>query len=211
MISPHTAAGEQKRLYPGDNGSSCTVRLPRAQWGVLSNESTAGPAFSAAGLYFHSARALFEALKFPRHPHVQEAIANQPNPKDALRHARSARTLHDPQWWQDVQLRAMRFTVHRKAQALRHIVTTVLWESGDLPIVYHDPRDDYWGTTKQGNALCGHNMLGRLWMEVRHEIKTTGTTRPAHHFGAGLWIYGWELNDPQIIIPQDSATSLPAA
>lgn len=211
MTAPHPVPSEEKRLYPGDTGSACTVRLTRAQWGILSNDATEGPAFGVAGLYFHSARALFEALKFPRHPQIQEAIAEQSNPKEALRHARAARSMHDARWWDRVRLRAMRFTVHRKAQAQGHLITTVLWETGDLPIVYHDPRDDYWGTVKQGTGLCGHNMLGRLWMEVRHELRTTGTTRPAHHFGTGLWIYGWELNDPRIIVPQNPAASIPAA
>ena len=47
-----------------------------------------------------------------------------------------------------------------------------LLETGDLPIVEHSRRDDFWGAKPiDGQTLIGVNALGRLLMELREFIK----------------------------------------
>ncbi len=55
------------------------------------------------------------------------------------------------------------------AKAKRHeYVCRKLMETGDRQIIEKSWRDDYWGW---GPNRDGQNMLGRLWMEIRDELR----------------------------------------
>ena len=47
-----------------------------------------------------------------------------------------------------------------------------LLETGDMPIVEHSRRDDFWGAKPiDSETLIGTNALGRLLMELRERLK----------------------------------------
>jgi predicted NAD-dependent protein-ADP-ribosyltransferase YbiA (DUF1768 family) len=63
-----------------------------------------------------------------------------------------------------------------RAKAEQHeYVTRKLLATGDRRLVENSWRDDFWGWGPDRN---GQNMLGRLWMEIRSEIREASTAVP---------------------------------
>ena len=57
-----------------------------------------------------------------------------------------------------------------------------LAETGDRPIVEVSTRDPWWGARPVADRYEGHNVLGRLWMELRHHIREDDPAAPS-----GAW------------------------
>ena len=102
-------------------------------------------------------------------PEGQEAIRNARSPLEAKKLANETyKAARDPDWGDkkvavvDEILRA-KLAQHPEAQeALR--------ESGDEEIVEDSPTDHFWGAGADGS---GQNILGKLWMKIRDEYRST--------------------------------------
>lgn len=56
-----------------------------------------------------------------------------------------------------------------RAKLEQHVdVRAALLETGDADIRKNHPEDDYWGTGSDGD---GQNVMGKIWMELRDELK----------------------------------------
>jgi ribA/ribD-fused uncharacterized protein len=92
---------------------------------------------------------------------------------------RAARSAHDSQKvshelkdkyrpdWNDVKVGIMKEILHEKVKQHPYILKKLL-ESGERELIEDSWRDDFWGW---GPNKDGKNMLGKLWMEVREEVK----------------------------------------
>ena len=69
--------------------------------------------------------------------------------------------------WESVKVEVMRKAVTAKF-AQHDALRTLLLSTGDAKIVEHTANDDYWGDGGDGS---GKNMLGRILMEVRDELR----------------------------------------
>lgn len=69
--------------------------------------------------------------------------------------------------WDAVKVGIMRDLLRMKA-AQHQYVRRKLLETGDRELIEDSWRDDYWGW---GPNRDGQNMLGKLWMEVRAELR----------------------------------------
>jgi ribA/ribD-fused uncharacterized protein len=69
----------------------------------------------------------------------------------------------------DIMRAAVRakFTQHQRLRSL-------LLSTGDATLVEHTEKDDYWGDGGDGS---GKNMLGRILMEVREELRREAASR----------------------------------
>ncbi len=80
--------------------------------------------------------------------------------------------------WDEVKVDIMRGIIRAKAEQHEY-VRRKLMATGDRLLVENSWRDDYWGW---GPNRDGKNMLGRLWMEVRSELRAaiaaTGEQKP---------------------------------
>ena len=65
----------------------------------------------------------------------------------------------------------MRWVIRMKREANPALVDAALEKTGDLPIVEQAPAGTVWGTRPEGENLVGQNVLGRLWMELRQQIR----------------------------------------
>ena len=76
--------------------------------------------------------------------------------------------------WDAVKVDIMREILRAKASQHEYVRRKLL-ETGDRELIEDSWRDDYWGW---GPNRDGQNMLGKLWMEVRAELRgiTAGTT-----------------------------------
>ena len=74
--------------------------------------------------------------------------------------------------WDDVKLEVMLGILRAKA-AQHEYVRRKLLATGDRKLIENSWRDDFWGW---GPNRDGKNMLGRLWMQVRAELRAAGAT-----------------------------------
>lgn len=108
----------------------------------------------------------FQAQKFPETEH-EEAIRLEPSPMIAARMGRDRKKPLRKDWEvvkDDVMREALRakFTQHTDLQE-------ILLGTSDAVLVEHTKNDAYWGDGGDGSGL---NMLGKLLMEIREELRT---------------------------------------
>jgi ribA/ribD-fused uncharacterized protein len=133
---------------------------------VLSNFS----AFSISwkGLRFDTSEALYHWEKFLGMPNagIRNAILHARSAHDAFKIAQENRPKYRPDW-DEVKVGIMREIL--RAKVAQHLyVHRKLLATGDRELVEDSWRDDFWGW---GPNRDGQNMLGRLWMEIRDELR----------------------------------------
>ncbi len=109
----------------------------------------------------------FQAMKFYPHWEHINAIGNMPSPMQAAKAGRSrARPLRID--WEEVKNDIMRQALHAKFTQHAEI-QKILLETGDEDIIENTTKDHYWGC---GSTGTGKNMLGKLLMELRDNLRT---------------------------------------
>jgi ribA/ribD-fused uncharacterized protein len=107
----------------------------------------------------------FQAQKFVEAEH-QETIRLEKSPMIAARMGRDRKKPIRPDW-EAVKDDVMREAVQAKFR--QHLEPReVLLATGEANIVEHTDNDSYWGDGGDGS---GKNMLGRILMEVRAELR----------------------------------------
>lgn len=69
--------------------------------------------------------------------------------------------------WNEVKLKVMKEILREKINQHPYVKKKIL-DSGDRELVEDSWRDDFWGW---GPNKDGQNHLGKLWMEIRDELK----------------------------------------
>lgn len=107
----------------------------------------------------------FQAQKFDDAEH-REAIRNTVSPMIAARMGRSRKKkLRED--WESVKVSIMTEAVRAKFSQHEEL-RDLLLATGDAKIVEHTANDNYWGDGGDGS---GKNMLGRILMQVRGELR----------------------------------------
>ena len=137
---------------------------------VLSNFS----AFSLKwkGLRFDTSEAVYHWEKF-LHPDATpfevaflESIRLAPSAHEAFRIGQTERRLRRPDW-NEIKVDVMRRILRAKAEQHEYVRRKLL-ATGDRELVENSWRDNFWGW---GPNEDGQNMLGKLWMELRAELR----------------------------------------
>lgn len=119
-----------------------------------------------AGLDFDTSEAAYHWAKFHHHPGIQEQIRVARSAHEAFKIAERARGFRRPDW-DDVKLGLMKDILESKALQHEYVLRKLL-ATGDRELIEDSWRDDFWGW---GPKRDGQNMLGKLWMEVRAELR----------------------------------------
>ncbi|NTX10093.1 NADAR family protein [Myxococcus sp. CA056] len=107
----------------------------------------------------------FQARKF-EDPTDEEAVRQARTPMLAARLGRDRkRKLRRD--WESIKVSVMREAVRAKFTQHEDLARLLL-ETGDAKLVEHTDQDDYWGDGGDGR---GKNMLGRILMEIREELR----------------------------------------
>ena len=140
------------------------------KFGGLSNMSTAYP-LTLNGREIRTSEALYQACRFPNHPDVQEMIFEQKSPMTAKMKSKPHRknTRDD---WISVRVNIMRWCLRVKLACNWLDFGELLLSTENKSIVEESSKDSFWGAKSQDNQLEGQNVLGRLLMELREELKT---------------------------------------
>lgn len=102
---------------------------------------------------------------------IQQEILSAPSAHEAFKVAERQKAFRRSDWG-DVKIGVMRAILHAKA-AQHEYVRRKLLATGDRELVENSWRDDFWGW---GPNRDGKNMLGKLWMEVRAELRAASST-----------------------------------
>ena len=158
----------------------CGFRYSAAEWGELSNFFPLAVPIAAGPWLFATSEALYQAAKFAARPDVQRRIAEAPTPKAAAAIGRTPGLGIDPAW-NAQRVNVMRWALRMKREANRVAIDAVLAATGDRPIVEVSTRDAWWGARPVAERYEGRNVLGRLWMELRQQLRDAD---PAARSGA---------------------------
>lgn len=97
---------------------------------------------------------------------IQRDILYAPSAHEAFKIAERNKALRRPDW-DDLKADVMRNILRAKV-AQHEYVRRKLLATNDRELVENSWRDDFWGW---GPNEDGRNMLGKLWMEVRAELR----------------------------------------
>jgi putative DNA methylase len=140
------------------------------EFGGLSNMAAGFP-LRVNGVDILTSEALYQACRFPQLPDVQRLIIDQKSPMTAKMKGKPHRskTRED---WDVVRTRVMRWCLRVKLAQNWVTFQDLLLATGDRPIVEESKKDDFWGAfAQEDGTLVGRNVLGRLLMELREELK----------------------------------------
>jgi len=143
-------------------------------FGGLSNMAGGYP-IHVNGVWILTSEALYQACRFPHLPDVQKLIIGQISPMTAKMRSKPYRKDSRPDWDQ-VRVRIMRWSLRMKLANNWNAFSTLLLKTGERPIVEESRKDDFWGAkvVDDGDTLVGMNVLGRLLMELREQVKQQG-------------------------------------
>lgn len=143
-------------------------------FGGLSNMAGGYP-IHVNGVRILTSEALYQACRFPHLPDVQKLIIGQISPMTAKMRSKPYRKDSRPDWDQ-VRVRIMRWSLRMKLANNWNTFSALLLKTDERPIVEESRKDDFWGAkvVDDGDTLVGMNVLGRLLMELREQVKQQG-------------------------------------
>jgi ribA/ribD-fused uncharacterized protein len=133
---------------------------------VLSNFSSFTVEY--AGIRFATSEHAYHWMKFDGtgNDSIALSIENAPSAHEAFKLAERFKSYRRPDW-DAVKVDVMRGIIRAKAEQHEYVRRKLL-ATGDRELVENSWRDDYWGW---GPNRDGKNMLGKLWMELRTELR----------------------------------------
>ncbi len=156
------------RIYARDQ--VCPFRYTRAEWGAFSNFQPLAVPIAAGPWTFRFSEAVYQAGKFGTRPDIQRRIGEAPTAREAATIGRTSRLGIDP-GWNGQRVDVMRWVLRLKREANAPEIDAILAATGDRPIVEVSTRDPWWGARPVADRLEGTNVLGRLWMELRLQLR----------------------------------------
>ena len=158
-----------KRYIAADCVVICRVMEP---FGHLLNMSSEYPLI-INGVKINSVEALYQAMRFPHHPGLQQIIIVDPSPFMAKD---SAKVGKDRGWgrseWYQKKVKIMRWCLQVKLACHYDEVGFLLDSTGDKDIVETSPDGNFWGGLRDDDSYFGANVFGQLLMEPRTEYRT---------------------------------------
>lgn len=120
------------------------------------------------GITFPTNEHYFQAMKFINSPKDFKDVLAAPTPKLAAEIGRDRSRLLRKDWESvkdDIMLYALRYKVSQHPSIKAKLLST-----GDEEIIEDSPYDYYWGW---GSDHSGRNQLGKCWMQLRDELRST--------------------------------------
>jgi len=158
----------QVRTY--DRAESVVFLKTKERFGGLSNMAPGFP-LRVNRVRIRTSEALYQACRFPHMPEVQQLIIGENSPMTAKMRSKPYRRVsrHD---WDFVRVKIMRWSLRVKLAQNWREFGRLLLSTGDRPIVEQSRKDDFWGAkVADDGTLVGMNVLGRLLMELREQLK----------------------------------------
>lgn len=117
------------------------------------------------GKLYPTSEHVYHAEKFD-YESIKEEIRNTRSAHDSMKLAHSYKDKVRKDWYQN-NLAVMKNILRAKVEQHPYIKKKLL-DSGERELIEDSWRDDFWGW---GPNKDGQNNLGKLWMEVRAEVR----------------------------------------
>lgn len=131
----------------------------------------AGYSLKINGTRILTSEALYQACRFPHRPEIQRLIVQQASPMTAKMKAKPYRNDSRPDW-DAIRIKIMRWCLRVKLSRNWSEFGRILRATQDRAIVEDSRKDDFLGAKAvDDNTLVGANVLGRLLMELREDLK----------------------------------------
>lgn len=124
------------------------------------------------GFRYPTAEHAYHAQKFSVESSLRSKIRYCPSAHVALQYAREHKHLVRGDW-DEVKVAVMRDVLAAKVHQHDYVRVKLL-ETGNKELVENSWRDDFWGWGPQRD---GQNWMGKLWMEVRANMRAQGVTK----------------------------------
>lgn len=119
------------------------------------------------GKVFPTAEHAYQWKKYSDiHPEIASQILGANNPS-LVKKISDSHKKEVPLDWNERKVDVMTEILRAKVAQHEHAQKRLL-ESGERMIVENSPTDSFWGAGEDGN---GQNMLGKIWMQLREELK----------------------------------------
>ncbi len=138
------------------------------KFGGLSNFAKGFPIYFANKKFLTSEH-LYQYLKFPDFPDIQEKIILASTPKMAKIISQDNKDYIIKNFLEK-RVSTMRFVLKQKLDNNLQKFGDLLKSTKNKNIVELSYKDNFWGTKPEGAKLIGVNALGRLLMELRENI-----------------------------------------
>ena len=147
-----------------------TFRSTKEKFGGLSNMAPGFPLL-VNGITIRTSEALYQTCRFPHLAQVQHIIVEEKSPMTAKMLSKPFRKQSRADW-SSIRVKIMRWCLRLKLAQNWQTFGELLYASGDLPIVEDSRKDDFWGAmADESGNLVGQNILGRLLMELRDQLR----------------------------------------
>lgn len=154
--------------------TECAVFLKTTErFGGLSNMAGGFP-LKINGIHIRTSEALYQCCRFPHLPEVQQMIISERSPMTAKMRSKKFRRYSRPDW-ESLRVNIMRWCLRAKLAIHFEKFGELLLATDDAPIVeMKTRRADFWGAKlDKDGKLVGKNVLGRLLMELREDVRRT--------------------------------------
>lgn len=118
------------------------------------------------GRVWHTAEAAYQSEKFHTDPELYDLIRDAPSAHAAFKIAGDNKGRRREDW--DLVKVGLMHSILRAKAGQHEYVRHKLLATGDRVLIENSWRDDFWGW---GPNRDGKNMLGKLWMQVRDELR----------------------------------------
>jgi ribA/ribD-fused uncharacterized protein len=175
---------------------AATFQKTNERFGALSNMAPGFP-LEVNGIPFGTSEALYQVFRFPHLPDVQRMVIAEKSPMTAKMKSKPYRPLSRADFEQ-IKVTLMRWCLKVKLLQNWNGFAAILEATSDKPIVEVSTKDSFWGAKPEaGDRLVGGNVMGRLLMELREQLR--GTARESLKLPLqppdipALWILGRPL------------------
>lgn len=159
-----------ERIYDPETQDLAIFKKTHEQWGGYSNMA-AGYPIVINDIFIKSSEALYQAFKYPTRPDVQNKILIQSSPMTAKMVGKPFRDSIRPDF-DLIKIKLMKWCVYAKLLSNYEKFSDLLLQSENKIIVEESRKDNFWGAKRtDDNKLIGINVLGRILMETRENIK----------------------------------------
>jgi putative DNA methylase len=170
-LKTETVSQPDTREY--ERSSAVVFLRTKEAFGGLSNMAGGFP-LRVNGVRIATSEALYQACRFPHRPEVQRLVIEQTSPMTAKMKTKPYRADTRPDW-DRVRTKIMRWCLRVKLAQNYSTFSRLLLSTGECPIVEESRKDGFWGAKPvDGGRLVGMNVLGRLLMELRKELREFG-------------------------------------
>lgn len=150
-----------------------SFRKTNEEYGGLSNMASGFP-IVINNVYIRTSEALYQAMRYPDYPFIQEEIIQQKSPMTAKMVSKKYRKEYTRIDWEDKKVAIMKWCLKVKLVQNLESFGTLLLKTENKDIVEESRKDEFWGAKLvDDETFQGTNALGRLLMELRETYKST--------------------------------------